>query len=100
MLKNKSLLNFKKPVIEFNERKYIFSVRSLVLLAVGAPISAYLIYLFFDMESQFWLHEVVVKQTAYLLNLLFDMGVSTEYTPVGWNPSNLCICGSDYFYTP
>lgn len=92
MIKNKvlrfrdrfrSFLKYKKPVIEFNERKYIFSVKSLILLALGAPISALLIYLFFDLEINFWLHEVVVKQTAYFLNLFFNMGVSVEYNPVG-----------------
>jgi exosortase/archaeosortase family protein len=72
-----------KPVIEFENKKYIFSINSLVILAFGTPILAYLIYLFFDMEPQFWLHEIVVKQTIYLLNLFFDMGVSTNYSPIG-----------------
>jgi len=72
-----------KPVIEFENKKYIFSINSLVILAVGTPILAYLIYLFFDTEPQYWLHEIVVKQTIYLLNLFFDMGVSTNYSPIG-----------------
>ena len=83
MLKNKSFLKIKKPIIEFNEKKYIFSIRSLILLAVGAPISAYLIYLFFDWELNYWLHEIVVKQTVYFLNLFFNMGVNATYNPVG-----------------
>ncbi|MHA2086741.1 MAG: hypothetical protein ACW972_00605, partial [Promethearchaeota archaeon] len=57
MLKNRLFQNLKKPVIEFNERKYIFSIKSLILLAVGAPISAFLIYIFFDLEINYWLHE-------------------------------------------
>ncbi|MBY8984208.1 MAG: exosortase/archaeosortase family protein [Candidatus Lokiarchaeota archaeon] len=85
MLKNKSFLKIKKPVIEFNESKYIFSIRSLILLAVGAPISAYLVYLFFDLEINMWLHEIVVKQTVYFLNLFFNMGVTADYNPVGKN---------------
>jgi hypothetical protein len=51
-----------KPVIEFENKKYIFSINSLVILAVGTPILAYLIYLFFDTEPQYWLHEIVVKR--------------------------------------
>jgi len=70
-----------KPVIEFENKKYIFSINSLVILAVGTPILAYLIYLFFDTEPQYWLHEIVVKQTIYLLNLFFDVGVSANYSP-------------------
>ncbi|MFX1456445.1 MAG: archaeosortase H [Promethearchaeota archaeon] len=82
MVKKYTFPKFKKPVIEFNERKYIFSIRSLILLAVGAPISAYLIYLFFDMKINYWLHEVVVKQTVFFLNLIFNMGVTAEYNPL------------------
>lgn len=73
----------KKPIIEYDEKKYIFSIRSLILFAIGTPVSAYLIYLFFDTESQFWLHEIVVKQTVYFLNLFFDMDASAVYNPVG-----------------
>jgi len=88
MLKIKELKKIKKPIIEFNERKYVFSIRSLVLFAIGVPISAYLIYLFFDLQINYWLHEIVVKQTVYFLNLFFDMGVNAVYIPVGkdhWN---------------
>jgi len=81
MQKFKGLKKIKKPIIEFNEKKYIFSIRSLILLAVGAPISAYLIYLFFDWEAQYWLHEIVVKQTVYFLNLFFNMGAKAIYDP-------------------
>jgi len=73
----------KKPIIEYNEKRYIFSIWSLILFAIGAPVLAYLIYLFFDMESQYWLHEIVVKQTVYFLNLFFNMDASAVYNPVG-----------------
>jgi exosortase/archaeosortase family protein len=73
----------KKPIIEYNERRYIFSIRSLILFAVGAPVSAYLIYLFFDLQLNYWLHEIVVKQTVYFLNLFFNMDASAVYNPVG-----------------
>ncbi|MFW9866792.1 MAG: archaeosortase H [Candidatus Thorarchaeota archaeon] len=78
--------NIKKPIIEYNGRKYIFSLRSLILFAVAAPISAYLIYLFFDLKINYWLHEIVVKQTVYLLNLFFNMGVTAEYNPIARDP--------------
>jgi exosortase/archaeosortase family protein len=54
-----------------------------LLLAIGTPLLAYGIYLFFDTEAQFWLHEIVVKQTIYFLNFFFNMDVSTSYSPVG-----------------
>ncbi len=72
-----------KPVIEFEDKKYVFSVNSLLLLGIGTPLLAYGIYLFFDTEAQFWLHEIVVKQTVYFLNLFFNMDVSPSYAPVG-----------------
>ena len=71
------------PVIEFENKKYIFSLNSLLILGVGTPLLAIVIYFFFDIEAQFWLHEIVVKQTIYFLNLFFDMSVSTSYMPSG-----------------
>jgi len=82
LMKDNSKKN-KRPIIEFEGKKYIFSVRSIILFAIGVPVSAYLIYLFFDLKLNFWLHEIVVKQTVFFLNLFFDMGASTGYTHVG-----------------
>ncbi|MFX1374622.1 MAG: archaeosortase H [Promethearchaeota archaeon] len=73
----------KKPIIEYNKRKYIFSIHSLIIFAIGAPLSAWLILLFFDLELNYWLHEIVVKQTVYFLNLFFNMDASAVYNPVG-----------------
>jgi len=70
-----------RPVIEFENKKYVFSYNSLIILVVGTPLLALGIYFFFDIEAQFWLHEIVVKQTIYFLNLLFNMNVSPIYTP-------------------
>lgn len=95
MLKIKELKKIKKPIIEFNERNYVYSIRSLVLFAIGAPISAYLIYLFFDLKINYWLHEIVVKQTVYFLNLFFDMGARAEYDPVGKYHWDFFIPGKD-----
>lgn len=83
MQKLKEWSNLKKPIIEYNEKKYIFSIRSLILFAIGAPISAYLIYLFFDMRINYWLHEIVVKQTVYFLNLFFNMGAEAQFASSG-----------------
>ncbi len=91
----KKLRAIKKPVIEFDEKKYIFSIRSIILLAFGAPISAYFIYLFFDWEAQFWLHECVTKQTVYFLNLFFNMEAEAQYAPSGKYYWRFVIPGKD-----
>jgi exosortase/archaeosortase family protein len=70
-----------RPVIEFEGKKFIFSNTSLITFAIGAPISAYLIYLFFDNQANYWLHELVVKQTVFFLNLFFNMGATANYDP-------------------
>ena len=72
-----------RPVIEFEGKKFIFSNVSLIAFAIGAPISAYLIYLFFDNEANYWLHELVMKQTVFFLNFFFNMGATANYAPVG-----------------
>jgi exosortase/archaeosortase family protein len=73
----------KRPIIEFEGKKYIFSINSILILVIGAPVISILIYMFFDMEINYWLHEIVVKQTAFLLNLLFNMGSEALYFPGG-----------------
>ena len=70
-----------RPVIEFEGKKFIFSNTSLITFAIGAPISAYLIYAFFDNEANYWLHELVMKQTVFFLNLFFNMGATANYSP-------------------
>jgi exosortase/archaeosortase family protein len=91
----------KTPIIEFEGKNYTFSIYSLGLLALGAPLLALAIYFFFDWEISYWLHEIVVKQTTFLLNWFFEMGVSNSYVPVGkfhWN-FNIAGRGSIYFET-
>jgi len=58
-----------RPVIEFEDKKYLFSLNSLIIFGIGTPLLAVIIYFFFDVEAQFWLHEIVVKQTIFFLNL-------------------------------
>ncbi|MHA1148865.1 MAG: archaeosortase H [Promethearchaeota archaeon] len=73
-----------KPVIEFEGKKYVFSINSILILAIGAPVLSFLIYLFFDNVNNYWLHEIVVKQTAFFLNLFFNMGAKAHYIPGGY----------------
>ncbi|MFO7795749.1 MAG: archaeosortase H [Promethearchaeati archaeon] len=91
-----------KPIIEYEDKKYSFSIESLLILAIGAPVSAYLIYLFFDLEINYWLHEIVVKQTVYFLNFLFNMGVEAQYNPGGsyeWSFINIGSQSPIFFQT-
>ena len=97
-----------RPVIEFEDKKYLFSLNSLIIFGIGTPLLAVIIYFFFDVEAQFWLHEIVVKQTIFFLNLFFDMNVSTSYAPSGiyhfsfiFNNGNIngVPLGSIYFET-
>ncbi|MFW9829507.1 MAG: archaeosortase H [Candidatus Thorarchaeota archaeon] len=98
MQKFKKLSDIKKPIIEYNSRKYIFSIRSLILFAIGAPVSAYLIYLFFDLRINYWLHEIVVKQTVYFLNLFFNMNAEAQLAPSGVYDWRFAIPGKNPIY--
>jgi len=88
-------------VIEFGENKYIFTTRSIIIALIGAPLLSYAIYYFFDTQANYWLHEIVVKQTVFFLNLLFNMGAEAEYDPVGFYHWRFSIPnkGSIYFQT-
>ncbi|MFX1379530.1 MAG: archaeosortase H [Promethearchaeota archaeon] len=98
MQKLKGWPQIKKPIIEYNKRKYIFSIRSILLFAFGAPISAYLIYLFFDLRINYWLHEIVVKQTVFFLNSFFNMGAEAQFAPSGVYDWRFFIPGKDPIY--
>ncbi|TFG17316.1 MAG: hypothetical protein EU533_08390 [Promethearchaeota archaeon] len=91
-------IEWDKPVIEFEGKKFVFSNRSLLIFAIGAPISAYLIYLFFDIEANYWLHELVIKQTIFFLNLLFNMGANSNYLPIGKYHWSFIIPGQSSIY--
>ena len=91
-------IEWSRPVIEFEGKKFVFSNRSLIIFAIGAPISAYLIYLFFDIEVNYWLHELVIKQTVFFLNLLFDMGANSNYLPIGKYHWSFIIPGQSSIY--
>lgn len=80
---NTQISGKKRPVIEYEGRKYYFSIASIFILAIGAPLLAWFIYIFFDNVHNYWLHEIVVKQTAFFLRLLFNMDVEVVYNPVG-----------------
>jgi len=97
----KNLINETKkdvPVIEFEGKRYIFTIRSIALLAIGAPILAYGVYLFFDNQMNYWLHEIVVKQTVFFLNLIFNMNAYVEYSPIGKYHWNYVIPGRGEVY--
>lgn len=72
-----------KPVIEFEKKRYIFSINSILIFAIGAPLVGLFTYLFFDTPINYWLHETVVKQTVFFLNLFFNMGAEAVYNPIG-----------------
>ena len=91
---------FDRPVIEFEGKKFVFSTKSLILFAIGAPLSALLIYYLFDWEPMYWLHEIVVKQTIFFLNLFFNMGASASYNPaLNYHWSFVLTPGNIYFET-
>ena len=87
-----------RPVIEFEGKKYIFSIRSLALVAIGAPLLSYIVYLFFDNQMNYWLHEIVVKQTVFFLNSIFNMNVEARYHPGGTYHWSYVIPGRGEIY--
>ncbi|MBN1216087.1 MAG: exosortase/archaeosortase family protein [Candidatus Lokiarchaeota archaeon] len=76
----------KLPIIEYENKRYIFSLKSLIILGFGAPFLIALIYYFFAWRWNYWLHEIVVKQTTFFLNLIFDMGVTNTFLSIDENP--------------
>ena len=73
----KNLTN--RPIIELNGRSYFFSLKSIVFLIIGIPISSYLIYWFFGREINFWLQELIAKQTIFLLKFILNIETRIKY---------------------
>ena len=95
-IKNKEQKQKKKlPIIEYEEKKYIFSIKSLIILGFGSPFLVLFIYYFFAWQWNFWLHEIVIKQTTFFLNLFGDMGVTTSFTASDANPWQFNIPSKD-----
>ncbi len=91
---NNELITRKLPIIEYEGKNYIFSIESLIILGIGAPFLVLLIYFFFAWEWNYWLHEIVIKQTTFFLNWFFDMGVTLIYLPGEYNPWKFNIPGT------
>jgi exosortase/archaeosortase family protein len=68
-------------IIEYKEKKYSFSTYSLIIYPIGIFVLPWLIILFFELPINFWLHEIIAKQSAFLLNLLFNLGVEVYQNP-------------------
>jgi exosortase/archaeosortase family protein len=70
-----------KLVIEYRNKKYNFSTQGLILYPIGSITLAVLIIFFFELRFNFWLHEIVAKQSAFLLNLFFNLGAEVFRNP-------------------
>lgn len=68
-------------ILLLNDNRYFFSVKSIVLLLVGAPILIIFLFLFLALDLNGWLQEIVTKQTGFLLNLFFNVNAGVIYSP-------------------
>jgi exosortase/archaeosortase family protein len=75
-VRNKKKRN-ERPIIEYKGKKYVFSIRTLIFFPIGTILLATLMILFFEMKINNWLHEIVAKQTGFLLNLFFKLDAET-----------------------
>ena len=84
----------KSPVIEFRGKKYSFSTRALILFPVGIIILAVPLIQFFEMTEIIWLQELFAKQMVFFLNLIFNLGAHTRYSPECLCPWSINLLGN------
>lgn len=65
------LSNDNKVALIIHQKKYIFSFLSIIVLLIGGPLLAIIIYMFFNLEINNWLPELIAIQSSYLLDLFF-----------------------------
>jgi exosortase/archaeosortase family protein len=68
------------------EKNYTFSTKSLLIYPIGTIILSILIIFLFELPFTFWLHEIIAKQSTFLLNLFFDLGAEVIYDSFQYHP--------------
>lgn len=61
------------PALKLNDKKYVFSLYSLILFVLGAPLLILGVYFFLDWKVNAWLKEVVAKQSGFFLSFFFNL---------------------------
>ena len=72
-------INEKKPNLYLEGKSYLFSFSSIIILIIGAPLLSYFILSFFSMEINFWLQELMAKQTVFLLKSFLNIDSRIQY---------------------
>jgi len=70
-----------KSVIKFLEKKYRFSMIALILFLVCTILILLLTIRFLELNEIVWLHEIIAKHAVFVLNLIFNKGAETGYSP-------------------
>jgi len=73
----------KDVIIHYKHRQYQFSILSIIFLPIGVLLTFISIFWFFDLEVNQWLEEIVIKQSVFLTNSLFNINTQVFYN-LGW----------------
>jgi exosortase/archaeosortase family protein len=73
-------------IVEFKGKKYSFSLLSIVLFPIAITILTILLIKLFEMRENFWFHEIITKNSVFLMNLLFNMDAEASYSPENYFP--------------
>ena len=96
---NKGFDEYQRPIIILNEKRYLFSSRSLIIFPFGLVLTFILIFYFFDLRINAWLEEIVAKQTVLILNLISnDASAEVVYIPEEYYPWYIFTTNGGVFY--
>ncbi|MFX0025976.1 MAG: hypothetical protein ACFE8M_06135 [Candidatus Hermodarchaeota archaeon] len=62
-----------KLILNLDGKTYKFSTTQIIILLLGTPLGALLIYFFLQLKINYWIYEFTSIQISFILNSLFGM---------------------------
>jgi len=87
------------PILRFQNKDYVFSIQSIIILILGSPTLSLYVYLFLELEINSWIQEIVAKQAVFLFNNIFNFNLKVIFSleeVIPWKIFNPRTGGSFY----
>ena len=89
----------KDPIIHYKQKEYQFSILSIIFIPIGILLTFFSFFWFFDLQSNQWLEEIVIKPSVFLANSLFNMNNQVFYNLGMKDPWVIIVNPQEYTIT-
>lgn len=81
------------PIYRWKDKNYCFSSKSLFLFVLGSFIISGLLFIFFALDINIWIQEIVTKQTNFILSGIFHVPSEITFKPTASMPWYISVPG-------